>query len=152
MPRTIVRSMIAIGQSGQLGLNGVLPWEGNTDPLYTADVARFFGVAPHLIGDASGSPSWGSGLAEQSTNTVTFSFLPWAKRLEEAWTWLARSERPTVGGQRKLFVAIDLDDLKRGDFATRIETSRTAVDSGIYTLDEVRRWEGLPPAPRPAPD
>lgn len=117
-----------------------------------ADVARFFGVAPHLIGDASGSTSWGSGLAEQSTNTVTFSFLPWAKRLEEAWTWLARSERPTVGGQRKLFVAIDLDDLKRGDFATRIETYRTAVDSGIYTLDEVRRWEGLPPAPRPAPD
>lgn len=42
MPRTIVRSMIAIGQSGQLGLNGVLPWEGNQDPLYTADVARFF--------------------------------------------------------------------------------------------------------------
>ena len=42
MPRTIVRSMIAIGQSGQLGLNGVLPWEGNTSPEYVADVARFF--------------------------------------------------------------------------------------------------------------
>ncbi len=115
-----------------------------------ADVARFYGVAPHLIGDASGSTSWGSGLAEQSTNTVTFSFLPWAKRLEEAWTWLARSERPTVTGQRKLYVSIDLDDLKRGDFKSRIETYRTAIDAGIYTVDEVRRWEGLPPAPEKA--
>lgn len=121
-----------------------------------ADVARFYGVAPHLIGDASGSTSWGSGLAEQSTNTVTFSFLPWAKRLEEAWTWLARSERPTVGGARKLYVSIDLDDLKRGDFRSRIETYKTAIEAGIYTLDEVRRWEGLPPSTQrpalPAPD
>jgi len=109
-----------------------------------ADVARFYGVAPHLIGDAAGSTSWGSGLAEQSTNTVTFSFLPWAKRLEEAWTWLARSERPTVGGSRKLYVSLDLDDLKRGDFGTRINTYKTAIEAGIYTSDEVRRWEGLP--------
>lgn len=39
---TYVRSMCAIGQRGQLGLNGHLPWEGNTDPEYVADVARFF--------------------------------------------------------------------------------------------------------------
>ncbi len=40
----VVRSMLAIGQRGQLGLNGVLPWEGQTDPEYVADVARFFEV------------------------------------------------------------------------------------------------------------
>jgi dihydromethanopterin reductase len=34
--------MCAIGQRGQLGLHGVLPWEGNTGPEYVADVARFF--------------------------------------------------------------------------------------------------------------
>lgn len=37
-----VRSMCAIGQRGQLGLNGVLPWEGNTDAVYKADVENFF--------------------------------------------------------------------------------------------------------------
>jgi dihydromethanopterin reductase len=37
-----VRSMCAIGQRGQLGLGGVLPWEGNKGPEYVADVARFF--------------------------------------------------------------------------------------------------------------
>jgi dihydromethanopterin reductase len=34
--------MCAIGQRGQLGLDGRLPWEGNREPEYVADVARFF--------------------------------------------------------------------------------------------------------------
>lgn len=37
-----VRSMCAIGLSGQMGLHGVLPWEGDQRPEFTADVARFF--------------------------------------------------------------------------------------------------------------
>ena len=44
MKHTVVRVMCAIGQSGQLGLNGGLPWEGNRAPVYRADVARFFEV------------------------------------------------------------------------------------------------------------
>ncbi|ODA68694.1 Dihydromethanopterin reductase [Methyloligella halotolerans] len=39
-----IRSIIAIGQSGQLGLNGRLPWEGNQGREYKADVARFFDI------------------------------------------------------------------------------------------------------------
>ena len=37
-----VRAMCAIGMRGQLGLRGVLPWEGATGPEYKADVRRFF--------------------------------------------------------------------------------------------------------------
>jgi dihydromethanopterin reductase len=37
-----VRSMCAIGQRGQLGLDGRLPWEGDGRPEFRADVARFF--------------------------------------------------------------------------------------------------------------
>jgi dihydromethanopterin reductase len=37
-----IRVICAIGRRGQLGLNGRLPWEGNTGPDYLADVARFF--------------------------------------------------------------------------------------------------------------
>ena len=37
-----VRSMCAIGISGQLGLNGELPWEGDPRPEFKADVERFF--------------------------------------------------------------------------------------------------------------
>jgi dihydromethanopterin reductase len=39
-----VRSMCAIGQSGQLGLDGALPWEGRREQPFIDDVARFFEV------------------------------------------------------------------------------------------------------------
>ena len=42
MAETVVRSMCAIGHSGQLGLNGHLPWEGNPGRAFREDVARFF--------------------------------------------------------------------------------------------------------------
>lgn len=37
-----VRAMCAIGLSGQLGLKGRLPWEGNRGREFVADVERFF--------------------------------------------------------------------------------------------------------------
>jgi dihydromethanopterin reductase len=40
--QTIVRVICAIGRSGQLGLDGRLPWEGDRRPEFRADVARFF--------------------------------------------------------------------------------------------------------------
>jgi dihydromethanopterin reductase len=39
-----VRVICAIGKRGQLGLNGRLPWEGNSGAEYKADVARFFAL------------------------------------------------------------------------------------------------------------
>ena len=42
MQVTDVRAVIAIGLSGQFGLHGRLPWEGNRGREYVADVERFF--------------------------------------------------------------------------------------------------------------
>jgi dihydromethanopterin reductase len=39
-----VRCICAIGLSGQLGLHGELPWEGDTRPEFRADVERFFDI------------------------------------------------------------------------------------------------------------
>ncbi|BDA82610.1 hypothetical protein Sa4125_01520 [Aureimonas sp. SA4125] len=40
-----IRVICAIGQSGQLGLDGVLPWEGNPERPFVEDVERFFDVS-----------------------------------------------------------------------------------------------------------
>jgi len=37
-----VRSICAIGQRGQLGLKGHMPWEGRTERAFIEDVERFF--------------------------------------------------------------------------------------------------------------
>ena len=42
MQVTDVRAVIAIGRSGQFGLLGRLPWEGNRGREYVTDVERFF--------------------------------------------------------------------------------------------------------------
>lgn len=39
-----VRAMLAIGQRGQLGFDGRLPWEGATGLEYVRDVERFFAL------------------------------------------------------------------------------------------------------------
>ncbi|MBV9112361.1 MAG: diacylglycerol kinase [Hyphomicrobiales bacterium] len=44
MQRTIVRVVCAVGRSGQLGLDGRLPWEGNRGREFVDDVARFFEI------------------------------------------------------------------------------------------------------------
>lgn len=45
-----IRAICAIGLSGQLGLKGRLPWEGNKAREFVADVARFFDVTRgHVI-------------------------------------------------------------------------------------------------------
>ena len=114
-----------------------------TRGFQVADIARFFGVPPHLLADASGSTSWGSGLAEQSTNYVTHALRPWVERIESLLTRMARSERPEM----QLDLSLSMDHLLRGDFATRMDTYGKALMNGIYNLDEVRRFEGLPPIP-----
>jgi len=43
-PKASVRCICAIGESGQLGLHGVLPWEGNQGRQFIEDVARFFEI------------------------------------------------------------------------------------------------------------
>lgn len=119
----------------------------DTRRFQVADVARIFGVPPHLLQDASGSTSWGSGLAEQSVNYVTHSLRPWAERINAMLTRMLRSERATVTGQRRPYVTLSLDHLTRGDFATRIATYGSGLDRGIWNLDEVREMEGLPAIP-----
>ncbi|EAU43145.1 dihydrofolate reductase [Fulvimarina pelagi HTCC2506] len=39
-----IRVICAIGQSGQLGLDGGMPWEGSEDRVYVEDVERFFEI------------------------------------------------------------------------------------------------------------
>ncbi|MDX2264440.1 MAG: dihydrofolate reductase [Hyphomicrobiales bacterium] len=45
-----IRSIIAIGQRGQLGLKGRLPWEGDPRRPFVEDVERFFEITRgHVI-------------------------------------------------------------------------------------------------------
>ena len=72
------------------------------------DVARLYGVPPHLLADASGSTSWGSGLAEQNVAFAQFSLRPLVTRLEAALTSIMRSEGIAVA-----YARFDLESMRR---------------------------------------
>ncbi len=108
------------------------------------DIARLFGLPPHVLADSSNSTSWGSGLAEQNTAMSKLTFTPWAKRLEVAFTLLLRSEGPPRANANT-FIRIHLEGFERGSYSDRIETYAAGITAGIYDPDEIRKWEDLPP-------
>ena len=112
-----------------------------TRAFQVADISRFYGVPPHLLSDASGSTSWGSGLAEQSTNFVVHSLRPWVTRLESGFSALASSEVAARNETRSL--TFDVESLMRGAWSTRMSSYALALQNGLLSVNEARAYEGL---------
>ncbi|WP_216677825.1 phage portal protein [Streptomyces sp. MNP-20] len=114
-----------------------------TRQFQVPEVARVFGVPPHLIADATNSTSWGSGLAEQNQAFAMFSLRPWLERIEAGLTRLLFAE----SADRMRFVKFSLDGIQRGAPSERMDMYSIGLQQGIYSIDEVRAWEDLEPLP-----
>lgn len=107
-----------------------------------SEIARFYGVPPHLIADASNSTSWGSGLAEQNLAFGQFSLRPWIERIEDAHGRLLTSH-----GLPDVFVKLNLDALLRASLSDRYASYQVGIEAGFMVPNEARRLEDLPPLP-----
>jgi len=107
-----------------------------------SEIARFYGVPPHLIADASNSTSWGSGLAEQNLAFGQFALRPWVERIEDAHTRLLADE-----GMSDAFVKLNMDALLRPSLTDRYASYAIGIQQGFLTPNDARRWEDLPPVP-----
>lgn len=107
-----------------------------------AEIARFYGAPNHLIGDATGSTSWGSGLAEQNTAFGQFTLRPWTERVDDAHTRLLSTH-----GMRDAFTKLNLDAGLRASTQARYEAYKVAIDAGIMTPEEARALEDWAPLP-----
>lgn len=106
------------------------------------DIARAFGVPPHMIGATEASTSWGTGIEQQTIGFVKYTLQPYLNRIEqEINRKLFRTAR--------YFVEFQLDGLMRGDYKSRNEGYRIAAgragEPGWMTINEIRRLENLPP-------
>ena len=113
-----------------------------TRQFQVPDVARIFGVPPHLIADASNSTSWGSGLAEQNVAFGQFSLRPWIERIEDAHNRLL-----TTHGLPDVFMKLNIDALLRSSTKDRYEAHALGIESRFKTPNEARRDEDMPPIP-----
>lgn len=114
-----------------------------TRQFQVPEIARIFGVPPHLISDATNSTSWGSGLAEQNIAFTMFSLRPWLERIESGLNRLLFAET----ADRFRFVKFNLEGIQRGAPKERMELYSLGLQNGIYSIDEVRASEDLPPLP-----
>jgi HK97 family phage portal protein len=109
-----------------------------TRKFQVAEIARMFGVPPHMIGDVERSTSWGTGIEQQNIGFVTHTLLPWLSRIESAFA------RITPNGQ---YMKFNVNALLRGDLKSRYEAYQLAIDSGFMNPDEARALEEQPPIP-----
>jgi HK97 family phage portal protein len=112
-----------------------------TRRFQTEEIARWFNIPPHKIKDLERSTN--NNIEQQSIEFVTDTLEPWLKRIEEELT--LKLVRPLEKGLQKF--EFQVKGRLRGDTAAQTAHYATMVTNGLYTLDEIRAFEGLNPLP-----
>lgn len=106
------------------------------------DIARLFGVPPHMIGHTEKSTAWGTGLEQMSIGFVRYRIAPICRAFEQEIN--RKLYRRATG-----FVEFNLEGLMRGDSKARSDAYRAALGGpgsgdGWMTPDEIRLLENMP--------
>lgn len=112
-----------------------------TRKFQTSEIARWFRVPPHKIGDLERATH--SNIEHQAIEFVTDTILPWATRWEQECDRkiLSRNQRG------RMYSRLNLDTLLRGDMESRSRAYSVGRQWGWLSADDVRRMEDLDPLP-----
>lgn len=108
-----------------------------TRKFAVTDVARLYGVPPHLLADTEKSTSWGTGIEQQNIGLIIFTLAAWMTRIEQ------RVAKECLSS--KLTVDFDTAEILRGDLKSQMEAAGIAVEKGIWTGNEARKGQRLAP-------
>jgi HK97 family phage portal protein len=103
----------------------------------TSRVCALFRVPPHKIQLLNRATF--ANVEQQEIDFLNSSIAPRCVRLEQAFA------RSLIADESQFFVRFDLNDLERGDSASRMAYLTAAVDRGILSVNEARAREGLNP-------
>lgn len=102
------------------------------------DIAMFFGVPPHMIGDTEKSTSWGSGIEQQSLGFVAYTLQDWLTTWEETIT------RDLIADP-EMFARFNPAGLIRGDIKTRYAAYAVGRQWGWLSVNDIRGLEDMNP-------
>lgn len=102
-------------------------------------IYQIYGIPPHMVGDTERSTSWGTGMEQQTIVMIMFTLLPIINLLE---TTLEHVLLPP-GTDR--FIEYELKGLMRGDTAARGAWHKVMVELGVYSPNDVLRYENEEP-------
>jgi HK97 family phage portal protein len=102
------------------------------------EVARIFGVPPHLLMEMTKQSSWGTGLIEQNQAWARYTLAGWTTRIEQRLSRLLPRPR---------FCEFDYTGLLRPTPGEEISLLLAEVNGGLITVEEARAVLNLPPIP-----
>ncbi len=100
-----------------------------------AEIARMVGTPPHLIGDVSGSTSWGTGIEQQVLGWVKFTLQTPISASEARWT-----NELLPSGE---YAEHSLEGLLRGDSKARAEFYRVMSGVSAMSPEQIRDLENF---------
>lgn len=108
-----------------------------TREFAVTEVARLYGIPPHMLGQINTSTSWGTGIEQQSIGFNVYTLRTWTTRGEQAFS----NELLPAGVNARFNVS----ELLRGDMKAEVDAHQVAILSGQETLNEARAARGLEP-------
>lgn len=116
-----------------------------TRGMQIEDMARIFGVPPHMIGHTTNATSFGTGIEQMSIGFVKFTLQRHLVPIEQE----INAKIFTGSDQKNDFCEWATAGLERGDTKTRNESYRIGLgragEPAWLTVNEVRQMENLPP-------
>ena len=100
----------------------------------TTEIARMFGIPPHLVGDVEKTTSWGTGIEQQNIAFASYTVSGYTNRIEQ------RMSREVIPMSTQ-FCEFDLNRLMRGSMQERFNAYATAITAGWMTRNEARLLE-----------
>ena len=101
------------------------------------EIARMFGMPPHMLMEVDGSTSWGTGIEQMTLGFVIFTLQSWLIRTEQRVTQVLRPQN--------VYAKYALAGLLRGDSAARAEFYTKLWNLGVFSTNDIRRFEELAP-------
>jgi HK97 family phage portal protein len=100
------------------------------------EIARIYGIPPHMLFQTDRSTSWGSGIEQQTIGLVVFTLRPWLTRFEQRLSRLLPAQQ---------YVKFSVEGLLRGDSAQRATFYKSMWEMGVYSTNDIRRLEDQAP-------
>lgn len=104
-------------------------------------IAAIFRVPPHMIGDLERATF--TNIEHQSIEYLQRSLLPWLVRIEQA----AMTQLLLPDERKRYLIEHDTGKFLQGDTQSRMTAYKTAIESGIRTVNEARAMDNQEPLP-----
>ncbi len=135
------RDIAVLGDGARFQPIAIAPEEAQfieTSKFNVSTIARFYGIAPEMLGGETAGPLAYSSPEMRSTDFLMFALRGWLHKIERAVSGLlprTQNARFNAGG----FARVTLKE--------RYEAHQIGIAAGFLTVNEARALEDLPPLP-----